>query len=192
MDAIFKNGNVYVVVRDKDIRDDVNLKNLEDLIWNKDLENKCLYGGRVHLSNTYYSTGNYQYSYSDYCLIQVDGIPIEEYYLKDNSIVADNITSIERVAAYLNQIENLGVDTFLENYKLQLQELKKELENKIENMQQDLAANYDEEKASNLAELKKSVLIITCTIFLLLINMNAGLENQNYIDAYNNIINLYF
>ncbi|MBO7226595.1 MAG: hypothetical protein J6V33_03310 [Bacteroidales bacterium] len=192
MDAIFKNGNVYVVVRDKDIRDDVNLKNLEDLIWNKDLKNKCLYGGRVHLSNTYYSFGNYRHSYSDYCLIQVDGISIERYYLEDNSIVADNKTSIERVAAYLNQIENLGVDTFLENYKLQLQELKKELENKIDNMQQDLAANYDEEKASNLAELKKSVLNITCTIFLLLISMNAGLENQNYIDAYNNIINLYF
>lgn len=184
MDAIFKNGNVYVVVRGKNIRDDVNLKNLEDLIWNNDLNNKCLYGGRVYLSKIH--------GYINYCTIKVDGIPIEEYYLEDNSIVADYKTSIERVAAYLNQIENLGVDTFLENYKLQLQELKKELENKIDNMQQDLAANYDEEKASNLAKLKKSVLNITCTIFLLLINMNAGLENQNYIDAYNNIINLYF
>lgn len=183
MDAIFKNGNVYVVVRKKDIRDDVNLKNLEDLIWNKDLNNKCLYGGRVHLSNI---------KYSDYCKIKVDGITIEWYYLEKNSIASSYCISIERVAAYLNQIENLGVDTFLENYKLQLQELKKELENKIENMQQDLAANYNEERASNLAELKKSVLDITCTIFLLLINMNAGLDNHSYTDAYNTIINLYF
>lgn len=185
MNAIFKNGNVYVVVRDKDIRDDVNLKNLEDLICDEKYRKKnSLYGGRVHVKIFDVSK----------CRIEVDGITIVRYYLKDNSIVADYETSIERVAAYLNQIENLGVDTFLENYKLQLQELKKEIESKIEDMQQDLAANYNEEKVSNLAlaELKESVLRITCTIFLLLINMNAGLENQNYIDAYNNIINLYF
>lgn len=29
-------------------------------------------------------------------------------------------------------------------------------------------------------------------IFCLLINMNAGLDNQTYTDAYNEIINLYF
>lgn len=191
MDAIFKNGNVYVVVRDKDIRDDVNLKNLKDLICDDKYRNdNYLYGGRVHVK--IFSAYN--------CEIEVDGISIVMYYLKeDNSIVANYETLIEQVAAYLNQIENLGVDSFLENYKLQLQELKKEIESKIEDMQQDLATNYNEERASNLANLRHSVLKITCTIFLFLINMNAGLENmnaglenQNYIDAYNNIINLYF
>ena len=73
-----------------------------------------------------------------------------------------------------------------------MQELKKEFEKMIEDMQQDLAIKYDEEKASTIESLNKVVLSMTCLIFSLLINMNAGLQNHDYTNAYDTIINLYF
>jgi hypothetical protein len=103
-----------------------------------------------------------------------------------------NKLSFEHITAYLNQIENLGVDSFLENYKLQLQEIKKEFESMKDELQSELAVNYDENKASTLDSLKEMILSITCIIFSLLVNMNAGLNNHHYINAYNEIINMYF
>ena len=44
----------------------------------------------------------------------------------------------------------------------------------------------------NADQLKKFINELTCIIYCLLINMNAGLDNQFYTDAYNEIINLYF
>ena len=56
----------------------------------------------------------------------------------------------------------------------------------------DYTINYDEEKASFLKSLENFILSITFVIFSLLINMNAGLDNHCYTDAYNTIIGLYF
>ena len=192
MDAIFKNENVYVVVRNKEIRNDVNLDNNEHLIlctqrYYKSHNKYSLYGGRVYLEVATYDINGYIH-YCDYCYMTVDGCVIK--LLTPNEMF--NGVKLEQVAAYLNQIENLGVDSFLENYKLQLQELKKELENNIKELQQELTIENNEEKAKTLEELKKLVLAITCSIFFLLVNMNAGLDNHSYTDAYNTIINLYF
>ena len=191
MDAIFKNENVYVVVRNKKLRDDVDLDNNENLILcnlKEEFAKNSLYGGRVYLEiPTYTSYGNT--CYYDYCYMKVDGCDIMSDHSQNGMVYELNL---EKVAAYLNQIENLGMDSFLENYKLQLQELKKELENNIKEIQQELTIENNEEKAKTLDSLRELVVSITFSIFFLLVNMNAGLENHNYIDAYNNIINLYF
>ena len=54
-------------------------------------------------------------------------IQLSKEHAAKYAIVPGDPGRVEKIAAYLNQIENLGVDSFLENYKLQLQELKKEI-----------------------------------------------------------------
>lgn len=194
MKAILKKDNVYVLVRDKNPRAGITLDNLENLILCDDLHLKRMsiiknniYGGRVYLEiPTYRSYG--EDKLYDYCYLTIDGIEIMRFELYSST----NELSFEHITAYLNQIENLGVDSFLENYKLQLQEIKKEFESMKDELQSELAVSYDENKASNLDSIKKMILSITCIIFSLLINMNAGLNNHHYINAYNEIINMYF
>ena len=194
MKAILKKDNVYVLVRDKNPRAGITLDNLENLILCDDLhlEHKSIiknniYGGRVYLEiPTYHSYGNDMLY--DYCYLTIDGIEIMRFELYSST----NKLSFDHITAYLNQIENLGVDSFLENYKLQLQEIKKEFESMKDELQSELAVSYDENKASTLDSLKEMILSITCIIFSLLINMNAGLNNHHYINAYNEIINMYF
>lgn len=189
MKAIFKNENVYVVIDDteKELREDVNIDDFMILCQEKEVYRKSLYGGRVYLSLAY-SYGRYQ---DDFCEMTIDGISIFKVDYSSNIVVSSEI-SIDVAAAYLNQIENLGVDSFLENYKLQLQDLKKECETKVEVLRQDLTINYDEKKASFLKSLENFILSITFVIFSLLVNMNAGLDNHCYTDAYNTIISMYF
>ena len=194
MNAILKKDNVYVLVRDKNPRAGITLDNLENLILCDDLHLECksiiknnIYGGRVYLEiPTYRNYGNDMLY--DYCYLTIDGIEIMRFELYSST----NELSFEHITAYLNQIENLGVDSFLENYKLQLQEIKKEFESMKDELQSELAVSYDENKASTLDSLKEMILSITCIIFSLLINMNAGLNNHHYINAYNEIINMYF
>lgn len=196
MRAIIKHENVYVVVRDKEAREDVGFKNVENLILCDDYscskKENSLYGGRVCLKIPEYRSNGYIHYKDDYCHIIIDGIGIDKIYESVGMVMKSNEFSWDKIAAYLNQIENLGVDSFLENYKLQLQELKKEFESMKENLQSELAVNYDENKASKLNSINNMLLSITCVIFSLLINMNAGLSNQNYINAYDTIINMYF
>ena len=103
-----------------------------------------------------------------------------------------NYLAPEQVAAYLNQIENLGVDSFFINYKNQVLEFKKECEAMIEEIKRDLDANYNEMKEAHLSSLRNLVMKLACMIITLMINMNAGLDNHCYTTAYDNIINLYF
>lgn len=193
MNAILKKDNVYVLVRDKNPRAGITLDNLENLILCNNLNLKSIsiiknniYGGRVYLEIPAYRNGSDMLY--DYCYLTIDGIEIMRFELYSST----NKLSFEHITAYLNQIENLGVDSFLENYKLQLQEIKKEFESMKDELQSELAVNYDENKASTLDYIKKMILSITCIIFSLLINMNAGLNNHHYINAYNEIINMYF
>lgn len=194
MDAIFKNGNVYVAIMHKDAREEIDFSESMDLILckNESITENHLYGGRLYLElqrlNSYSSS-----CYSHLCNIEIDGIKLKKYVVRDSGQL-DSLSSfsLEQAVAYLNQIENLGVDSFLENYKLQLQELKSELEGQADNLQQELALNYDENKAKVLDSIKKVILSLVCIIFSLLVNMNAGLENHHYTEAYDNTISLYF
>ena len=182
MEAIIKNENVYVVVEDMDVREGVNLKDSEDLIMLEEhYYKKKLYGGRVVLK---YDCGFY---------MEIDGIFIKRYYIfGDMSLGNDTELSLEQIASFLNQIENLGLDPFMDNYKLQLQNLKNEIEVQIQSMQNDLSMNYDEKRAKMLDNLRRGLLDLSCFVCTLLINMNAGLSNQHYIDAYDAVVNMYF
>lgn len=182
MEAIIKNENVYVVVKDMDVREGVNLKDSEELIMLcKQNYTKILYGGRVRLE---YDYGNY---------LTIDGILIKTYEIDSDMWISKNSElSLEQIASFLNQIENLGLDPFIDNYKLQLQNLKNEIEVQVQNMQNDLSMNYDEKRAKMLDNLRRGLLDLSFFVCTLLINMNAGLSNQHYIDAYDAVVNMYF
>lgn len=175
MKGIFKNENVYVYINN----DEDNKAPIDDVcILTDGKSNTFLYGGRVEL-----------WAYYDKVELDIDGISIGKV---DGDVSIEYRLSYSAATAYLNQIENLGVDTFLENYKHQLQQLKQEMEKFADDLQQELAVNYDEKKAQELSKYKKFILTLGCVLFALFINMNAGLENQHYISAYENIINSYF
>lgn len=186
MNAIFKSGNVYVLSPLGNVRNDVNIEEIQELICgNSPKKSRAnLYGGRV---------GLYYRSYSMCIEMKVDGLLIEEISFSSAGVC--NLCSemdIHRAVAYLNQIENLGVDTFIENYKAQLQALKEEIEASAVKLEQELSVQQDEEKSSLLKNLRSSIRSISCLIFMLLINLNAGLENHDYTEAYETILNLYF
>ena len=115
MNEIFKKDNVYVLVRDKKNRSEVELRDVEELVLSNGVKRKnSLYGGRVWL---YYS--QIVGSYTDCLYMEIDGIRIQRFRTSNNGnlYLEDYFVQEEQVIAYLNQIENLGVDSFLENYK---------------------------------------------------------------------------
>lgn len=182
---IFKCENVYVLVRNKTLREDLNSSIPTELVFsfdNYNLEVISLYGGRVNITTERYGDMNY---------IDIDGICIYSFNCNVNPSSIASI-SLETLVAYLNQIENLGIDSFLDNYKCQIQELKKECEGRIRDLEKDLTLKYDDGKAMILATFKNFVMNLACMIIMLMINMNAGLDNHCYTTAYDNIINLYF
>jgi hypothetical protein len=189
MNAIFKKENVYVAIKGKDTREDIQCEEMDTLIFATHYEYEkqkvYLYGGRVYLEN-------YGYNGLD-VKIFIDGIPIREIgYNKEPFFFFQIAMTVGKATAFLNQIENLGIDSFLENYKNQLQEFKKDLEAQAEKIEQEQSAQLDEDKSTFLVSLRRFINELSCIIFCLLINMNAGLDNQFYTDAYNEIINLYF
>ncbi len=187
MKGIFKNENVYVYLdTDKNPQCELSeLKDKEAFIVGTSKYTQILYGGRVRVS---YHTSYNGIKFNELSLV-IDGIEIRKLY--SNASFYTSSTPSE-VVAYLNQIENLGVDSFLENYKQQLKQAKLEFEAFADGLQQELAINYDEKKAEELSKYRKFILTLGCILFALLINMNAGLQNQDYINAYENIINSYF
>lgn len=185
MEGIFKNENVYVYI-DTDNEPTNQIEDEDAFIVGEGKTSQVLYGGRVKVSYLYYRDGGINY---DTLSLKIDGIEIRKLY--SNATFYESSTPSE-IVAYLNQIENLGIDSFLENYKQQLQQMKIEFEAFADGLQQELAINYDDKKAEELSKYKKFILKLGCVIFALLINMNAGLQNQDYINAYDNIINTYF
>lgn len=184
-DHIFKSENVYVLVNNKEIRTDENSSTPTELIHSFDeyyRKSISLYGGRVSIQTSEYGHKNE---------ISIDGITICQFSCNVNPLQWSTI-SLEMLVAYLNQIENLGVDSFLENYKCQIQNLKKECEDRIRDLEQDLALKHDDGKAMILSTFKNFVMNLACMLIMLMINMNAGLDNHCYTTAYDKIINLYF
>lgn len=178
MDAIFKKENVYVAVRNLDYNKKEEIS--KDSSFVVSTEKTCyLYGGRVYVG--YYYTYNWT--------IEIDGIEIRQF---TNSDCESRTTySPEQTCAILNQIENLGVDTFLENYKNSLITLKQELATMSDKYEQELAVSEDDDKKKILENLRKAIRNIVCLIFVLSINLNAGLDNHQYIAAYEEVTNMY-
>ena len=188
MNAIFKKDNVYVFVKNKEVREDISEDDVKkDIVlddeYQSENEENVLYGGRVYLSC--------DRSWSN-CYLDVDGICIGCICMSDGIFDWSARLDMSKVTAYLNQMENLGIESFLEHYKKQLQELKKGIEDEIVAIQRELDVEHDEEKVSHIDSLKEFIRQISCVIFSLLLNMNAGLDNHCYTEAYDAIINLYF
>lgn len=168
MDAIIFKDNVYVYIKRKECKDE-NIMQKEEVF--KFPGNYNLYGGRVEirLSNNISS-------------LTIDGISIirlDQYYNLDEDL------PLNTICAYLNQINQLGIDSFLANYKVTVENLKIETMNKL-----------NESKTTNnktlISDLNDILDKLTAILFALCLNMNAGLDNHIYTEAYNNIINLYF
>ena len=143
-----------------------------------------LYGGRVKINKDEYWTGNiYRPSFQFF----IDGFKITEQESVNSEI-------LEKITAYLNQIEQLGVDTFLANYKAAIIAEKEELSAMCDKLAAELQLRENEEKEKTLSRLRSKIEDLIGLLFLLTINMNAGLDNQAYIDAYaesENVISQY-
>lgn len=183
MTAIVKQDNIYVVVKTEE-----EISGEKEELLKKDdsiiaayisrgsaVTDRLLYGGRVNIKVAYYN--NYGYCYNEQIELCIDGVRFDERYLH-----------FEEVATYLNQIEHLGLDTFLDNYKAQVKARKSELEGLLEKWEQQQAVHFDEKLVDNLNRLRDSIQKLSYTTFTLFISMNAGLENQDYIDAYENAV----
>lgn len=145
-----------------------------------------LYGGRVKIkeeSQGYWTGSTYRPSFQFF----IDGFEIT----KKESIYSE---ILDKITAYLNQIEQLGVDTFLANYKAAIIAEKEELSAMCDKLAAELQLRENEEKEKTLSRLRSKIENLIGLLFLLTINMNAGLDNQAYIDAYaesENVISQY-
>lgn len=191
----FKNG-VYVCSEEEfDFEDDDNkVKTNVSIIICDDrscqCDSKLLYGGRVIVDFPRYDGGKFT--------LTIDGVEIKSlYYEYLNGTCAviriTNELTVQKVTAYLNQIEQLGIDTFLENYKTALETFKADilvLCEKYENLLK------EEEPNSETADTYKDFLdraracltILTIILFSLACNMKTGLDNHVYEDAYNEVL----
>lgn len=172
MEAIIFKDNVYVYVRRQECKDE-NIKQKEEVfeIPIKNSRTYNLYGGRVEIILESYNNE-----------MKIDGISIlkiEGYYKLEEEL------SPNTICAYLNQINQLGIDTFLSNYKTSIEKLKMEIINRLNESK----ATDNKSVISNLNDILNK---LTAILFALWVNMNAGLDNHIYAEAYNNIINLYF
>jgi hypothetical protein len=82
----------------------------------------------------------------------------------------------------------MGVDTFLDNYKKNLEDLKAQMKEMATTLENELKENEDSNKAKLLQKIRNIILSIIFLLFSLSINMNAGLDNYQYVDAYEAVI----
>lgn len=190
----FKNG-VYVCSEeefnfeddDNKVKTDVSIIVSADFPYGRD--SMLLYGGRVKV----------YLKYDGECELTIDGVAIKGFNYYDSSnetcaefYVTDKLT-VQKITAYLNQIEQLGIDTFLENYKTALEASKADIMVLCEKYESLLK---EEEPGSESADTYKRFLdraracltILTIILFSLACNMKTGLDNHVYEDAYNEVL----
>lgn len=196
MKTIFFQNGVYVCSEEEfDFEDDDNkVKTDVSIIICDDrscqCDSKLLYGGRVIVDFPRYDGGKFT--------LTIDGVEIKSlYYEYLNGTCAviriTNELTVQKVTAYLNQIEQLGIDTFLENYKTTLENFKADIMALCEKYESLLK---EEEPNSESADTYKDFLdraracltILTIMLFSLACNMRTGLDNHVYEDAYNEVL----
>lgn len=174
---LFKNG-VYVGVDtyfDKSL-DSTKIQEDKELVVAEDSE-ATLFGGRVNIYTSHYG--------HDWHLI-VDGIKIE--FLKDCIYFE---LSFANIVPCLNQMQQLGVDSFLANYKQSIEKAKEELTVMCDKLEGELSIREDEEKTKLLGKLREVIIKMVVILFGLMVDVNVGLDNHDYVDAYNEIVNEY-
>lgn len=183
MDAILKQNDVFIYA--KSLKKEVN-KDPSFVIRRPDYKEKThayLYGNRVYIEMFPWDG----FSYVTFLII--DGIKI--FTPVDNYDTMTGSLSIEKLVAYLNQINALGVDSFLENYKKAMQEFKEEMSAQAEKYEASLAMKEDDALRKILMTIKNTLLQLSFLILALSIYMPAGLDNHVYTEAYEHVINLY-
>jgi hypothetical protein len=191
MERIILHDGIYVYIENDDLTND-SIANADEctLIIDNDRNTTWdvfLYGGRVEL---------YRYWNSSTLRFSIDGITIKDIkpcYLNSGSDSysygeMNNDLSFPKVTAFLNQIAHLGVDTFLENYKKNLEDFKAQMNEMATALENELKENEDSDKAQLLQKVKNLIFSIIIILFSLSINMNAGLDNDQYKEAYEAII----
>ena len=170
MEAIFLVNGVYVCI---DYNRSYKREVEEEQTFIVDEGGRCvLFGGRVVVKGS--SLGYW---------LSIDGIELSNLTIGDTVILSKRF-SIEAITAYLNQMEQLGVDTFLCNYKEAAKCLKNEVSSLSCKLEAELQVREDKEKERSLMHLRNIIDKLIGLLFLLTINMNAGLDNQTYINAY--------
>ena len=181
MEAILLENGIYIGV-DTNVDESLDNSKIQE---SKELvccgeyssDNAILFGGRVGVR--YYSDWN----------LSVDGIEIKVLkYWNDLPYFAN---SFQNVVACLNQMQQLGVDTFLANYKLSLEKTKEELTVICDKLEGELSVQENEWKAKLLAKLRNVIIEMIVVLFALMVDVNVGLDNHNYVDSYNEIVNEY-
>ena len=179
MKAILLENGIYIGVDtyvDKSL-DDSKIQESKELVYCDESDSAILFGGRVDVS-----------CYQGWHL-SVDGIKIKGLeYTTDYPYFGN---SFQNVVACLNQMQQLGVDTFLANYKLSLEKTKEELTVICDKLEGELSVQENEEKAKLLAKLRGVIIEMIVILFALMVDVNIGLDNHNYVDAYNKIVNEY-
>lgn len=184
MKAILLENGIYIGVDtnvDKSL-DDSKIQESKELVCCSNVYSSgetILFGGRVGVR--YRSSSDWNLS--------VDGIKIKVLGYDTNYPYFAN--SFQNVVAYLNQIQQLGVDTFLANYKLSLEKTKVELTVICDKLEGELSVQENEGKAKLLAKLRGVIIEMIVILFALMVDVNVGLDNHNYVDAYNEIVNEY-
>lgn len=176
---LFKKDGIYVVIPEIDDAKEEEVKNDPNLVYNYlHKDRNSLFGSRVRINCCSSST----------LRLTIDGISLVYY---DSCWRECSDISLDKAAAYLNQIENLGVDTFLQNYKVQMQAMKDQLTEMSNQLVAELAMNEDKEKTQMLANIRKALMSLILVVCTLSIHLNASIDNYQYIDAYESVISQY-
>lgn len=191
METIFFKNGVYVCSEEEFNFEDNDNKVKADasiiLSNNKNPNSRLLYGGRVKVSllNAIFH-------------IAIDGIEVNAFgytssYNNQAGIYQTDNLSVQKVTAYLNQIEQLGIDTFLENYKTALETFKADIMVLCEKYESLLKEEEPNSGSANtykdfLDRARACLTILTIMIFSLACNMKTGLDNHVYDDAYNEVL----
>ena len=165
MDAILKKDNVFVYVKDLSYEVEKNSSFISSPYTSFEL-----YGGRIQCD------GNYDNVHDALCYLYIDGINI----VNDWGINDPNDLPIRTVVAYLNQMEALGIEAFLENYKKALQEFEKELSGMEERLARCLTINDDGDERQRLNNIVDIHFKVSTEIFRLSKHMPINVENQKY------------
>ena len=197
MKTIFFQNGVYVCSEEEfDFEDDDNkVKTDVSIIICDDrscqCDSKLLYGGRVIVDFPRYDGGGK-------FTLTIDGVEIKNlYYEYLNGTCAvirvTNELTVQKVTAYLNQIEQLGIDTFLENYKTTLENFKADIMALCEKYESLLKEEEPNSGSANtykdfLDRARSCLTILTIILFSLACNMKTGLDNHVYEDAYNEVL----
>ena len=181
MEALFFKDNVYVSVNNESPIDTKTMESDSSFIGYMRDPTLYLYGSRVLITPDYSSSRD--------CFFYVDGIEIHKM---DEDLTFSSSLSSDTVIAFLNQIENLGVDSFIENYKLSLEAFKEELRQLKTEYTQDNSLPMDENRIKFLTKIERMQSSIICILFSLSLHRNVGLDNHVYTDTYKSIINQFF